>query len=422
MKATVVSTGEELIRGRTVDSNASFLAAELTRQGFDVHRLLVVGDAPDMLKRELGRCARDSALIVVTGGLGPTADDRARGAIAEVAGCELAEDEDSRRHVVERLRSFGRQPSDGHLRQASFPCGSRVFPNPRGTARGFACRAGEAWVIALPGVPGEMRPMFLESVVPFLLQELCPAGYARVETVSIFPASESEVDERIHDLTGPGRNPSVGITVRNGVVSVSLRAHADDEAKVEALVGRDLEVLKERFGDRIFSPASTVAEALAEQLGRQGLTIGVAESVTGGLMGDMLVDVPGISRHLLGDVVAYSDEVKVRQLGVPRELIEKHGAVSPEVAESMASGVCAAVGSEVGVSTTGIAGPAGATPEKPVGLVYVGVCVRGDVRSVRLNLRGDRWQIKDRAAKHALNLARLALLWGLDYLAPEHTM
>ncbi|MHC4592965.1 MAG: CinA family protein, partial [Planctomycetota bacterium] len=179
---------------------------------------------------------------------------------------------------------------------------------------------------------------------------------------------------------------------------------------------------KERFGDRIFSPASTVAEALAEQLGRHGLTIGLAESVTGGLMGHMLVDVPGISRHLLADVVAYSDEVKVRQLGVPRELIEEHGAVSPEVAESMASGVCAAVGSDVGISTTGIAGPAGGTTEKPVGLVYVGVCLTGDVRSARLNLHGDRWQIKDRAAKHALNLARLALLRGLDYLAPERTM
>jgi nicotinamide-nucleotide amidase len=421
VRTTIISTGEELICGRTVDTNAGFLAAELARCGFQVQRLLAVGDEPELLREEIRRCAGDSDLIVVTGGLGPTADDRTRRAIAEAAGRELAEDEESRLHVVDRLRSFGREASEGHLAQAHFPSGSTVFPNPRGTARGFACRADSAWVVAMPGVPGEMRGMFAESVLPFLLRRLSPHGHVRIETVNLFPASESEVDERIADLTAHGRNPSIGITVRNGVVSVTLRARADDEQEAEQMVRRDRQTLEARFGERIFE-GPTLAEALSKRLISRGLTIAAAESITGGLIGNMLVDVPGISRCFLGGVVAYSNEVKVARLGVPRAEIERHGAVSREVAASMARAVQQALGSDLAVSTTGIAGPTGGTEQKPVGLVYVGVCFEEEMRVARLDLRGDRRQIKDRAAKHALNFARLALLKGMQSLGPDLTI
>ncbi|MHC4789171.1 MAG: CinA family nicotinamide mononucleotide deamidase-related protein, partial [Planctomycetota bacterium] len=393
-----------------------------THLGFDVHRLLAVGDAAALLRDEVVRATQDSALVVITGGLGPTADDRARGAIAEAAGCELVEDADSRRHVVERLRSFGREATEGHLRQARFPAGATVFPNLVGTARGFACTVGCARVVAMPGVPREMRPMFTQSVAPFLSEALAPSGHVRTETVGIFPASESDVDERIPDLMEHGRNPSVGITVRDGIVSVSLRARADAEAEAAGLVQRDVAVLQERFGDRIFGHSTTLAQAVADQLERRGVTLGVAESLTGGLVGHMLVDVPGISRFFLADIVAYSDEVKVKQLGVPREAIERHGAVSAQVAEAMARGACAASGSDLGVSTTGIAGPSGGSKEKPVGLVYVGLWLDGASQVTKLNLRGDRWQVKDRSAKHALDLVRLALLRGVESLPPERIL
>jgi len=423
MKTTIISTGEELVRGRTADTNGSFLAAELGLHGFDVRRLLVIGDDAEVLRREISSAAGDSQLVVISGGLGPTADDRTRYAIAEAAGRKLTEDTESRRHVEERLKSFGRAVTERHLSQALFPAGSTVFPNPRGTAMGFGCQVRSAWVVAMPGVPGEMRPMFSQSVLPFLLGKLAPASHVRVETVHIFPASESAVDERISDLTVAGRNPSVGITVSDGVVSVSLLARADDAEGAERLVQQDLEVLKERFGDLIFGCGDvTLARALSDQLGQRVLTIGVAESVTGGLIGHMLVDVPGISRFFLADLVAYSNESKVKQLGVPRRLIEDYGAVSPQVAESMARGVCAAVGCDLGVSTTGIAGPSGGSKEKPVGLVFVGVCLHDVARVARLDLRGDRWQIKDRAAKHALNMARLALVKGMNSLEPDHTI
>ena len=417
MKTTIISTGEELIRGRTVDTNAGFLAAGLSRHGFDVHRIVVVGDAPERLRDEITHAARDSAAILVTGGLGPTGDDRTRGAIAEALGRRLVEDAGARRHVEERVRSFGREPEPRQFSQAHFPEGSRVFANPHGTACGFACEAGGAVLAAMPGVPGEMRPMFRERVLPFLIERLCPGVCVKAETVHLFSLSESAADGRIGDMMAIGRNPSVGITVREGVISLSVRARAPDEAAAQALLDADLQALRERFGDLVFGLGSaTLAGALAEQLEASEASVGIAESVTGGLVTQMLVRVPGISRFLRAGIVAYADAAKVDQLGVPRELIGRRGAVSPEVAEAMARGVCAAVGSRLGISTTGIAGPTGGSAQKPVGLVHVGLCLGGESAVRTFRLRGERWRIMDRAAKHALNLARRALASGLHSL------
>ncbi len=423
MDATVISTGEELVGGRTVDTNAAFIASGLTRHGFHVRRIIVLGDDPDALAEEVAAATRDSRLIVISGGLGPTADDRTRAAIAAVAGAELVEDGASRRHVVERLAGFGIEADRRHLSQALFPAGSTLFPNERGTARGFACRVGEACLVAMPGVPAEMRAMFTDGVLPFVLGELAPRGCLKAEHVHIFPAAESAVDERIADLTERGRNPSVGLTVRDGVITVHIAARAESAEEAEGLAERDARAVEERFGELAFGRGeATLASALAEELERAGATVGVAESVTGGLIGHMLVDVPGISRFFLADVVAYGNEAKVDLLGVPRELIAEHGAVSPQVAEAMAHGARRAAGSDLAVSTTGIAGPTGGSAEKPVGLVYVGLCLGGRARVARLELRGERRRVKDRAARHALNFCRLALGRGLASVPARYTM
>jgi len=415
LQTTVISTGEELLRGRTVDTNAAFLAAELERHGFDVQRLVVVGDAPERLRDELARAAADSRLVLASGGLGPTADDRTRWAIGEVAGRPLVEDAESRRHVEERIRSFGREPEERQFSQALFPEGSTVFANPLGTARGFACRADGAWIVAMPGVPDEMRPMFRASVLPFLLATLAPTACARTAVVHLYPLSESVADGRIADMTAYGRNPSVGITVSDGVISVSVRARGEDEAAAERLLDADVRTLTERFGDLVFGlDDATLVGALAEQLQRRQTTVAVAESVTGGLVSHMLVGVPGVSSVFLAGIVAYADRAKCDLLSVRPELIERHGAVSAQVAEAMARGACAATGAALGISTTGIAGPAGGSERKPVGLVYVGVCLDGRARVERHQLRGGRERIRDRAAKHALNMARLALLKGVE--------
>ncbi len=420
---TVISTGEELVRGRIADSNAAFLAAQLGAHGFEVLRLVAVGDNPDALRDELLRCLADSRAVLVSGGLGPTADDRTRRAIAEAVGRDLVEDEESRRHVTQRLRRFGVQVSAAQCSQSLFPAGSVIFPNERGTARGFACRLDESWVVAMPGVPDEMRAMFSGSVLPFLLGELAPAGCIRTEVVHLFPVSEAVVDEGLRDVMGADRNPAVGITVNDGVITVSFRARAASEDEAEELVRADVALVEERFGDLVFGRGDvTLAGALSAALERAGRTVAVAESVTGGLVGHMLVDVPGISRFFLADVVAYGNEAKVRQLGVPPEQIERHGAVSSEVAEAMAAGICRVTGAGLGLSTTGIAGPTGGSEQKPVGLVHVGVCLDGRTTACKLLLRGDRRRIKDRAAKHALNLARLALAKGVDSLGKYRTM
>jgi nicotinamide-nucleotide amidase len=418
VRTTIISTGEELVRGRSLDTNAPFIATELERRGFEIVRITVLGDNPEALAETLRGAAEDSALIIMTGGLGPTADDRTRAAIARAVGEDLVEDADSRRHVEERIRSFGHEPSAAHLTQALFPAGAVIFPNGNGTARGFGCHLGDAWLVAMPGVPSEMHLMFLNEVLPFLLENLTPGQKLSLDTVHIFPAPESEVDERIADLMEFGRNPSVGITVKDGIVTVSLRARCASQSEADNLVARDAAVVRERFGERAFGTGdATMPSVLSDMLEEQGATVATAESLTGGLIAHMLVGIPGISRFLMGGIVAYSNRAKTRQLGVPEEMIREHGAVSPAVAEAMARGACAAFGADLGISTTGIAGPSGGTPEKPVGLVYVGVCLHGRTHVRELNMRGDRERIKDRSALYALNDARLALLGVLDLSA-----
>ena len=406
---TIMSVGDELITGDTLDTNASFLAGELTTWGFTIRRIVMVGDEPEALQQELARAAGDSAFIVLSGGLGPTADDRTRRAIASAAGKELVLDHESLEHVRHIVEAHGRRMSQAHAAQAYFPEGSVIFPNMRGTARGFACQVGKATVLTMPGVPEEMHAVFRDGVLPYLLRASDSRGLVR--KVNLFGLPESAVDAQIADLTVAGRNPSVGLKVEAGVVSISLRAAAPRTGEAEQLVEQDMRTIRQRFGEAVFGYDDTsLAEALSSLFQEQGLTVAVAESCTGGLVGDLLTDVPGISRFFLLDVVAYSNEAKVSQLGVPADQIQRFGAVSAEVARSMAAGACRLSGALLGISTTGITGPSGGTPEKPVGLVYVGICLDGQTAAHELRLRGDRRRIKQHAARHALNAARLALL------------
>jgi nicotinamide-nucleotide amidase len=408
-RVSILSSGEELTCGHTADANGPFLAAQLTANGFAVRRIVVVGDDPTALREELVRSAQDSDVVLVTGGLGPTADDRTREAIAEACGAHLVRAEVALEHVRSIIEGHGYKMTEAHARQALFPEGAQLHPNDRGTALGFACRVGRAKVIVMPGVPREMHGMFHQSVLPSLLADA--EERTCVTTVNLFGLPESLVDERIGDMMAAGRNPAVGLKVGDGVVCVCLRATAPTDEAARELAGKDARVLEERFGEAAFGrDETTLAQALSEQMERHNVKVAVAESCTGGLVGGLLTDVPGISRFLLADIVAYSNEAKVSLLRVPAGEIESFGAVSPQVAESMARGVCEITGAELGISTTGIAGPTGGSVEKPVGLVYVGICLNGKTTSHELNLRGDRWRIRSRAARYALDLARLALL------------
>ena len=408
---SVISTGEELASGETIDTNAAYISRALDQRGYLPRRLVTIGDDAQRLTQELRRATEDSDMVVVTGGLGPTGDDRTRKAIANALDVEMAEDADVAENVRSLTREHGREAKPHDLSQASFPKGSHVFQNPNGTAPGFACELESCWILALPGVPTEMKAMLSETALPFLEERLGANGHVVTRMVNIFGVPESRVDSTVSDLTEEGRNPTVAPTARGGVIRLCVRARAADRSRAEQLADKDVQTIRQRFGNRIFGEdEATLASTVKSMLEEENLTISAAESCTGGLIGDMLTDVSGVSAVLLADVVAYSNEAKTDILGVPREQIVEHGAVSAPVAESMARGVCEVTGADVGVSTTGIAGPTGGTPEKPVGLVYVGLCVSGRVSSKKLNLWGNRRNVKDRSAKHALNAVRLALL------------
>lgn len=409
MQVTVFSTGQELLNGASRDTNAPMIARTLSAHGFVINRQETLGDSPHDLEQELRRAAEDSDVIVLTGGLGPTADDRTRRAVARAAERDLVSDEQALQHLTDVLSGYGVELTESHRRQASFPEGAETFPNTRGTAYGFACPVGDATLVAMPGVPDEMRAMFHNEVLPYLLHR--HHGQTKHRKVHLFGISESDVDRRIDDMMEVGRNPSVGVTVDHSVVSVCLHAHGNDPDRLEQMLREDEEELRRRFGGAVFgTDDTTLAGSVSGLLATTQRRIGVAESCTGGEIGSLLVDIPGISRFFLLDVVAYSNEAKMRQLSVPSDLIEAHGAVSAEVAMSMAQGVCEASGADLGISTTGIAGPTGGSPEKPVGLVHFGICLGDEVSSHQLKLGGNRRRIKNRAARHALNFARLALL------------
>ncbi|MFP4176006.1 MAG: competence/damage-inducible protein A [Candidatus Brocadiia bacterium] len=413
MRVTVISTGNEIVTGHSRDTNGPYIARTLNTRGYLISRICTVGDVPERLGRELHRATEETDLVILTGGLGPTADDYTRQVVADVVGRGLEQDAHALDHVRRILKHHDVPLDPAHRRQAMFPRGAEVFPNPRGTACGFACSAGEATLVVMPGVPEEMRAMFEDSVLPYLTEG--PGDSTQTRKVHLFGVPESEVDRKIADMTERHRNPSVGLTVDKSVVSICLSARAQSSSRAEKLLNKDERELKRRFGGAVFgSDEMTLAGAVAELLDRTDVRLAIAESCTGGAAGSMVVDVVGISQFFLLDVVAYSNAAKINILDVSADEIEEHGAVSPEVAASMAEGVCRQSGAEMGVSTTGIAGPGGGTAEKPVGLVYCGVTLRGESRVHRLDLRGDRQHIKDRAARHALNFARLALLESSD--------
>jgi nicotinamide-nucleotide amidase len=303
-------------------------------------------------------------------------------------------DDESLEHVRRVIEGYGHRMTDAHAVQCLFPAGADILPNPRGTACGFACWVGEAMAYAMPGVPEEMKAMFTGSVLPRLTGESRERVVMREVHTSGLP--ESRVNEALVTLLEIGRNPSVGLKARGGWVTVCIRARAATAEEAERLAEGDCRAVEERLGEAAFGRGEvTLAGALAQVLEERGLHLAVAESCTGGLIGSMLTDVPGVSSVLLLDVVAYDNAAKTRVLGVPAERIEAAGAVS---------------GAEVGLSTTGVAGPAGGTARKPVGLVYVGMCLRGWTAVRELRIPGERQRVKDRAARYALDFARLEVL------------
>ncbi|MGD1000134.1 MAG: competence/damage-inducible protein A [Candidatus Brocadiia bacterium] len=409
MNAEVLSIGSELMAGRIADTNAAFLSEQLQLLGFDVVRHTTVGDRRADIRAAIEEIAPRADLVLVTGGLGPTRDDPTRESFAAACGADLVEDPESTRRIREMFAARHAPVGPSNLSQAYFPRGGEVLRNSTGTAAGFAVRLGRCRFFCMPGVPSEMKVMFRESVEPQLRSA---AGRATlVRSLHIFGLGESTVGERLFDLMAEDHNPEVATQVHDGLITLRLTATDSGEAAARRRLDEAETQVRARLGSTIFGAdeTATLQAAVAALLQRTGLKVAFAESCTGGELSARLTDVPGISAFLLESAVTYSNESKIRRLGVPPEVIEREGAVSAATAEAMARGMRATSGADVALGVTGIAGPDGGTAAKPVGLVYIALADAAGARVEEAHFRGTRQQIKDRAAKSGLNMLRLYL-------------
>ncbi len=411
VRAELISIGTELASGLALDTNSAWLAGELARLGVEVTRHVTVTDDRPAIAAELDRAAGSAGIVLVTGGLGPTDDDVTREALADAMGVPLRTDQAS----LEQVRAFfvrlGRRFAESNTRQARFPEGAAPIENPWGTAPGCRARLGEATVYCLPGVPREMKEMFRQAVAPDL-RTLARGAVIVTRTLRCFGAGESTIGDQIADLMAAGRPVTVGITAAEGLISIRLITEARDETTAETLLAQDEADLRRRLGVLIYGTEDQTLASVVGDLLRQGQhTVATAESCTGGLLAKHLTDVPGSSAYLLGGLVTYSNRGKSDLLGVDPLLIERHGAVSEEVARQMAAGCRERTGADFVLSTTGIAGPGGGTPEKPVGLVYIALARDGgaEVKRYLLGSQLPRSSIRERTCATALNMLRLRL-------------
>ena len=412
-RAAVLLTGNELLRGVIADSNGSFLAERLEALGVGMTRMLVVGDGLDEIERALRELAAEADLIVSSGGLGPTHDDRTVEAVARAAGKPLVLDRDVLGKITAWTDSvaarMGTDPllfGPGNEKQAHIPQDASVL-GLAGTAPGLVARVGSAWVVVLPGVPSELRRLFQDVPDHPDLRELFAAARPRTRfVVRTYGISESRVGDVFRELGGDPPGVETSICARNYEIEIDVRAEPQ-----AAAAGRGLaEAMRQGLGDHVFADDErSLAQIVLDLAGERGLTLATGESCTGGLVAGALTAVPGSSRSFLGGVVSYSDEAKHDLLGVPRELIAEHGAVSPEVAAAMAHGARERLAADVAVSVTGVAGPGGGTPDKPVGLVYLHVAGERGEQARRLDWPGGRAVVRERAAVAALHLLRVHL-------------
>jgi nicotinamide-nucleotide amidase len=421
MKAEVIAIGSELVDGQSLDTNSQWVSLRLAAVGVPVRFHTVLGDNLAEDVEAFRHAASRAGLVVMSGGLGPTQDDLTREALAAVAGVPLVEDLGSLEAIAAMFARRNRQMPDRNRVQALLPEGAEPLPNRVGTAPGIWMKLGGAHLACLPGVPHEMRIMFDEQVVP-RLRRLGLADRVIVERkINLFGKGESEIEAEALDLTARGRQPEVGITAHDATISFRVLAEGPTEDDARRAIEPTLTEIQKRFGHLILGEGSDdLPEAVFAQLRRTGATLATAESCTGGLIAHLVTTVPGVSAHYPGGVVSYANEAKTELLGVDAGLIAAHGAVSAEVAAAMAAGVRARLKADLGLSVTGVAGPDGGTPEKPVGLVFVGLATASGVSTRRLDIGPEqpRSVVQTRAAKHALNWVRLTLLARPDAAGP----
>jgi len=408
IKASIVSVGNEILSGQTVDTNAAYLSAELLSIGVPVVSSYTVRDEIDAIVRGLELASADADVILATGGLGPTDDDLTRQAMAKFLDAEL----ELQNELLERIEKIfaGRDwpmPERNKI-QAYIPAGAKALAN-IGTAPGIMAESQGKMFFAMPGVPVEMKRMFEESVLPEL-KRFAVGQAVVVKKLKCFGAGESTIAELLGTMMQRGRNPLINCTVSSGIITLYIIATAEDKEKAGQMAEKDEKLLQSTLGELIYGVGDhSLAHVVGEKLAQQGKTIAVAESCTGGLLAKLLTDIPGSSKYFTYGWITYSNQAKISELGVPADMIQEYGAVSEQVAESMARAARKKAGTDYAIGITGIAGPTGGTEQKPVGLVYISVDSENGCDTKRCFFHHDRQFIRLRAAQTVLNILRLKL-------------
>lgn len=416
MRAELVMVGTELLLGQIVDTNAALLAARLTQVGVDCYHISTVGDNWTRMVEVLSRALGRSDVVITSGGLGPTQDDLTREVAAAVLGLPLEERPELVRQIEAYFQKLGRVAPPANRKQAMLPRGAEAIPNPIGTAPGLWIERNGKILACLPGVPRELERMLDETVLPRLAQRAPEALHSRV--LRFVGLGESHLEAALEDLIRQQGRVTVAPYASPGEVKLRLSVRAVSREEAERLMAPVEQAILERVGAYCTSRNDEPLQVVVGRMLRdRQLTLAVAESCTGGLVGDWLTDVPGSSAYFLGSLVAYANTAKEQVLGVPAEVLARHGAVSRETAEAMARGARERLGADCGLSVTGIAGPGGETATKPVGLVYVGAAVGDRTLVEEHRFRGDRRLIKERSARAALDLLRRSLLQGAGFPA-----
>ena len=409
MKAEIISVGTELLLGQTINTDASYVARALSELGIDMMFSCTVGDNNGRLKGALVQALERSDLVITTGGLGPTEDDLTKETIAECAGTRLVEHEESMKRLKEHFT--GRYMGENQKKQAMLPENATVLLNDRGTAPGCVVETKEGKLIMmLPGPPSELVPMLQNYGIPFLMKRENASIHSL--NVHVFGQGEGAVAEMLSDMTNAS-NPTVATYAKDGEMFVRVTAKAESAEKAEEMCRPVAEQIRERIGDYAYGiNVDSLEKLVVAMLKERNMTVATAESCSGGLLAKRITDIPGSSSVFEMGAVTYANRIKTQLLGVPEEMLAEHGAVSEPVAAAMAQGIRKAAGSDIGIGITGVAGPDGGTEEKPVGMIYVGLCdEKGTVvRRVKVfSQRRPRSYYRNTAASFALDMVRRRL-------------
>lgn len=409
MNAELIAVGTEILLGDIVNTDAQLISQGLSELGINVFYQTVVGDNPARL-RHVVETARDRAdIIITTGGLGPTLDDLTKETLASVFGKKMALHQPSLDRIRDFFQTIGKPMTPNNEKQAWLPEGCTVFVNEWGTAPGCAFEAYGKHVLMLPGPPRECNPMWKECAMSYLYK--LAGGCIVSHNIRVFGLGESNMETILHDMMARSTNPTIAPYAKTSECFARVTAKADTPEQCEAMLAPVVDEIVSLLGEDVYGvDVDSLEQVVGDGLRQRGLTLAVAESCTGGLLSKRITDVPGCSDYYLGGVCSYANEVKMGVLGVQKETLDTAGAVSPEVAGQMAVGVAKALGADVGVGITGVAGPGGGTEEKPVGLVYISVWHAGRHVTRRMQSMNGRDRVRMQAASTALDMIRRHIL------------